>query len=97
MSPEICPNMLNNVLYEKRFGLYIAKSIITGFNENKKPVLDTMDLIGVILKTKDFVVAGMAEGNMYGMCETLWKLDIDEEELFELIVQTLSASVDRDV
>jgi 20S proteasome subunit beta 3 len=30
------------------------------------------------------------------MCETLWKLDMEKEELFETLAQALLASVDRD-
>jgi len=41
-------------------------------------------------------VAGTCTGNLYGMCETLWKLDMEKEELFETLAQALLASVDRD-
>jgi 20S proteasome, alpha and beta subunits len=33
---------------------------------------------------------------MYGMCETLYKKDMEPEELFETLSQALLASVDRD-
>ena len=41
-------------------------------------------------------MAGTCTGNLYGMCETLWKLDMEKEELFETLAQALLASVDRD-
>ena len=96
MTPEVFTNMLSNLLYEKRFGPYFAEPIIAGLDEKNTPYLATMDLIGAISKTKDFVVAGTAPGNMYGMCETLWKPDMEKEQLFETISQALLASVDRD-
>ena len=41
-------------------------------------------------------MAGTCTGNLYGMCETLWKPDMEKEELFETLAQALLASVDRD-
>mmetsp|Transcript_11667 Transcript_11667/g.16729 ORF Transcript_11667/g.16729 Transcript_11667/m.16729 type:complete len:112 (-) Transcript_11667:142-477(-) len=70
--------------------------VISGLDEQGKLFLSTMDLIGAQAGAKDFVVAGTCDGNLYGMCETLYKPDMEEEELFETIAQALLASVDRD-
>ncbi|KAJ0667836.1 putative proteasome endopeptidase complex [Helianthus annuus] len=45
---------------------------------------------------KDFVVAGTASESLYGACESMFKPDMDHEELFETISQALISSVDRD-
>lgn len=97
MTPKVFTNLLSNMLYEKRFGPYFCEPVIAGLDEETgKPFLSTMDLIGAQAASNDFVVAGTCEGNLYGMCETLWKPDMEEEELFETIAQALLASVDRD-
>mmetsp|Transcript_15197 Transcript_15197/g.24841 ORF Transcript_15197/g.24841 Transcript_15197/m.24841 type:complete len:205 (-) Transcript_15197:146-760(-) len=96
MTPKVFTNLLSTMLYEKRFGPYFCEPVIAGLDENGKPFLSTMDLIGAQAAAKDFVVAGTCDGNLYGMCETLYKPDMEEEELFETIAQALLASVDRD-
>ena len=96
MTPKVFTNLMSTMLYEKRFGPYFAEPVIAGLDEHGRPFLSTMDLIGAQAASKDFVVAGTCDGNLYGMCETLYKPDMDEEELFETIAQALLASVDRD-
>ena len=41
-------------------------------------------------------MAGTCTENMFGMCESLWRPDLEPEDLFEVISQCLLASVDRD-
>ena len=96
MTPMVFTNLLSNMLYEKRFGPYFCEPIIAGLDDKGTPHLATMDLIGAQALAKDFVVAGTCTGNLYGMCETLWKPDMEKEELFETLAQALLASVDRD-
>ncbi|KAF9608985.1 hypothetical protein IFM89_012324 [Coptis chinensis] len=45
---------------------------------------------------KDFVVAGTASESLYGACESMYKPNMEAEELFETVSQSLQASVDRD-
>lgn len=96
MTPKVFTNLLSTMLYEKRFGPYFAEPVVAGLDEKGEPFLSTMDLIGAQAAAKDFVVAGTCDGNLYGMCETLYKPDLDQEELFETLAQALLASVDRD-
>mmetsp|Transcript_19808 Transcript_19808/g.35857 ORF Transcript_19808/g.35857 Transcript_19808/m.35857 type:complete len:83 (+) Transcript_19808:80-328(+) len=55
-----------------------------------------MDLIGAPVMTKDFVVSGTCTANLNGMCETMYRPDMEPDDLFETISQCLLASVDRD-
>jgi 20S proteasome subunit beta 3 len=96
LTPKVFSNLLSNLLYEKRFGPYFIEPIVAGLDENNKPFLSGMDLIGAPVYTDDFVVSGTATANMYGMCETLYKKDMEPDELFETLSQALLASVDRD-
>jgi 20S proteasome subunit beta 3 len=51
---------------------------------------------GAEVFTSDFVVAGTCSENLYGMCESLYRPDMEPEELFEVISQALLSAVDRD-
>lgn len=96
MTPKVFTNLVSNLLYEKRFGPYFAEPVIAGLDDKGEPHISSMDLIGAQAASDDFCVAGTCEGNLYGMCETLYKPDMDPEELFETLAQALLASVDRD-
>jgi 20S proteasome subunit beta 3 len=45
---------------------------------------------------KDFIVSGTASDQLFGTCESLWEPDMEPEDLFETISQSLLNSVDRD-
>ncbi|OEL32242.1 Proteasome subunit beta type-3, partial [Dichanthelium oligosanthes] len=45
---------------------------------------------------KDFVVSGTASESLYGACESMYKPNMEPDELFETVSQALMASVDRD-
>jgi 20S proteasome subunit beta 3 len=96
MKPKVFSAMLSSILYEKRFGPYFAEPVVAGLDDDGKPFLSAMDLIGAPVYTDDFVVSGTCTGNLYGMCETLYKPDLEPDDLFETLAQALLASVDRD-
>eukprot|EP00621_Florenciella_sp_RCC1693_P001922 CAMPEP_0182530994 /NCGR_PEP_ID=MMETSP1323-20130603/7487_1 /TAXON_ID=236787 /ORGANISM="Florenciella parvula, Strain RCC1693" /LENGTH=204 /DNA_ID=CAMNT_0024740437 /DNA_START=87 /DNA_END=701 /DNA_ORIENTATION=- len=96
MKPETFSWLLTSVLYEKRFGPYFTEPVVAGLNEKNEPFLSAMDLIGAPVMTKDFVVSGTCTANLNGMCETMYRPDMEPDDLFETISQCLLASVDRD-
>mmetsp|Transcript_26716 Transcript_26716/g.31091 ORF Transcript_26716/g.31091 Transcript_26716/m.31091 type:complete len:205 (-) Transcript_26716:97-711(-) len=96
LTPKVFSNVLSNLLYEKRFGPYFIEPVVAGLDENNQPFLSGMDLIGAPVYTDDFVVTGTATANLYGMCETLYKKDMEPDQLFETLSQALLASLDRD-
>lgn len=97
MTPEVFSSMLSSFLYEKRFGPYFVEPAIAGLHPKTfKPYICTMDLIGCIDSPDDFVVAGTCSEQLYGMCETLWKPDMEPEKLFETISQAMINAFDRD-
>ncbi|KAF9017150.1 20S proteasome subunit beta 3 [Hymenopellis radicata] len=61
-----------------------------------KPFIAATDLIGCLNFAKDFVVAGTASSKLYGVAEGLWEPDLEPEDLFETISQTMLNAVDRD-
>jgi len=55
-----------------------------------------MDLIGAPVYTKDFLVAGTCNEQLYGVCEAMYRPNLPPEDLFETVSQCLLAAVDRD-
>lgn len=97
MTPERFAAMLSSFLYEKRFGPYFVEPVIAGLDpKTYKPFVCNMDLIGCPNVPDDFVVAGTCSEQLYGMCETLWRPDLDPENLFEITAQALMNAFDRD-
>ncbi|ANB11876.1 proteasome core particle subunit beta 3 [Sugiyamaella lignohabitans] len=97
MEPDTFANLVSSSLYEKRFGPYFVGPIVAGLNSKTgKPFICGFDLIGAIDFAKDFIVAGTATDQLYGMCESLWEPDLEPEDLFETISQALLNAQDRD-
>lgn len=46
MKPETFANVVSTMLYEKRFGPYYAEPVVAGLDEDGKPFITGMDLIG---------------------------------------------------
>jgi 20S proteasome subunit beta 3 len=61
-----------------------------------QPFIAATDLIGCINFAKDFVVAGTASSTLFGVAEGLWEPDLEPEDLFETISQTMLNALDRD-
>jgi 20S proteasome alpha/beta subunit len=63
-------------LGENRFGPYFTAPVVAGLQKDGEPFICSMDYIGCINFAKDFVVAGTASTQLYGMCESLWEPDM---------------------
>ena len=51
---------------------------------------------GAMAPTTNFVVYGNNEESLFGVCESMYKENLEPEELFEVIAQCLLAGVNRD-
>ncbi|KAI8129124.1 Proteasome subunit beta type-3 [Lucilia cuprina] len=97
MQPARFSAMLSSFLYEHRFGPYFIEPVIAGLDpKTMEPFICNMDLIGCPNVPDDFVVAGTCGEQLYGMCETLWKPDLEPNQLFEVISQAMINAFDRD-
>ena len=96
MKPEAFSALLSTMLYEKRFGPWFCEPIVAGLKDDDTPFLSGMDLIGAPVFADDFVVSGTCTENLHGMCESLYKPNMNESELFEVLSQCILAAVDRD-
>jgi len=96
IKPSTFGHLVSSMLYEKRFGPYFAAPVIAGLEEDGTPYLCGMDTLGAMEKANDFIVQGTAPESLYGMCESMWRPDMDAEELFETLAQCILSGVDRD-
>ncbi|CAN0350786.1 unnamed protein product [Pylaiella littoralis] len=96
IKPETFSALMSHILYQKRFGPYFVEPIVAGLKADRTPYISAFDLIGAPVITDDFVVGGTCTNNLYGMCESFYRPNMDKDELFETMAQCLLASVDRD-
>jgi 20S proteasome subunit beta 3 len=100
IEPETFMHLVSSTLYERRFGPYFIEPVVAGISKTPsgkvKPFIGATDLIGCINFAKDFVVSGTASDKLFGMAEGLWEPDLEPEDLFETISQTMLNAVDRD-
>ncbi|GAA6040013.1 hypothetical protein JCM8097_004738 [Rhodosporidiobolus ruineniae] len=96
IEPETFTHLVSSTLYERRFGPYFVEPVVAGLNSKNEPFIAATDLIGCINFAKDFVVSGTASEKLFGMAESLWEPELEPEDLFETISQTLLNAVDRD-
>jgi len=96
--PTVLSNMISSILYEKRFGPYLAEPLICGLEgKDDKPFISSMDSLGAVMITSDFVCVGSSSSEaMYGVCESMYRNNMEPEDLFETVSQCLLSSVDRD-
>jgi 20S proteasome subunit beta 3 len=97
IQPKTFMHLVSNILYSRRFGPFFVEPLVAGLDtKTHQPYIATMDLIGCPMETKDFVVGGTCTEQLYGMCESLWRPDMEADDLFETISQALLNAVDRD-
>lgn len=96
IKPSTFSNLVSSTLYEKRFGSYFVQPVIAGLEPDGTPFIDSMDSIGAAEICNDFVVAGTMPEALMGICESLYRPDMDPDELFEIISQCMLSGVNRD-
>jgi len=100
IKPASFGKLVSTLLYEKRFGPYFIEPVIAGLDGENKPYLFASDFIGAPLipdmDSNGFVVSGTCTEQLFGMCESMWRPDLEPEELFETVSQCLLAGFDRD-
>lgn len=96
ITPQAFSALLSSILYEKRFSPWFCEPVVAGLTLENKPFISGMDLIGAPCFSSDFSVSGTCTQNLHGMCEALYKPDMEPEELAEVLSQCLLSAVDRD-
>jgi len=98
MTPKVFANFVSSLLYEKRFGPYFCEPLVAGLQgpNRDEPFICQMDLIGAPVYAEDFVISGTSTYELFGMCESLWRPNLEPEELFEVTAQCLLSASNRD-
>ncbi len=100
IEPEAFAHLVSSSFYEHRFGPFFVEPVIAGLCKTPaggyKPFVASADLIGCLSIAKDFATAGTASEKLYGVAEGLWEPNLEPEDLFETISQTLLNALDRD-
>ena len=96
IKPFVLSNVLSNLLYQQRFSPFLIESIVCGLDETYQPFISCMDILGAKAFTPNFAVGGTCSENLYGICETLWKPNLEPFELFQIISQCLIIGTNRD-
>eukprot|EP00301_Raphidiophrys_heterophryoidea_P015080 c235_g1_i1.p1 GENE.c235_g1_i1~~c235_g1_i1.p1 ORF type:complete len:206 (-),score=52.28 c235_g1_i1:121-738(-) len=97
MKPSTFSSLVSTTLYERRFAPYFVEPVVAGLEgPDNKPFISGMDLLGAPVFADDFVVSGTNVDSLLGACESFYRPDMDEEQLFETLSQALLNGVDRD-
>ena len=91
MSPRVFTHVMSQMLYERRFGPYFCEPIIAGLEfkvdpktNEKEPVpfLSSMDVIGALVYVDSFLCAGTTSDELSGVCEAIYRPDMNPDELY---------------
>ena len=100
MKASTFTKLVSTSLYEKRFGPYMVSPVVAGLDAKPdgsyEPVICNYDSIGCRDEHGKFQVAGTGAQLLYGCCEAFYKEDMNPEQLFEAISNTLLSALDRD-
>ena len=88
--------LIESMLYERRFGPYFTEPVIASMDKDGNVYLCATDLIGAPCEPEDYVCSGTCSESLHGMCEALWRPDMEPEEVFETISQAMLSACDRD-
>lgn len=104
MPVRVFTHVLTQMLYEKRFGPYFIEPLVAGLDwkedengvKQAHPFLAGMDVIGAPVFIDSFLCSGTTSDELHGVCEAMFRPDMNAEELFEVISQCLMSGQDRD-
>ena len=94
MTPQSISALASHYLYSKRMQPHYVEPIVAGLDKGK-PFICSMDCLGSTVRS-NFLAAGTAEKNLFGLAESLYYDDMTDEELFTTGVQIFLNAVDRD-
>lgn len=96
IEPQELANLISAILYSHREQPLMTSPIVVGLDSSNNPYVCGMDCLGCKTEPKSFVATGTASSNLMGMCEILYKEDLNCDDLFIVAVQTFLNSIDRD-
>ena len=95
IDPENVAKVISSTLFNGKG--YFLGPIVVGLNKNMIPYICSMDGIGAQTNSRNFAVVGSAQSGLLAICESLYQLDLDAEELVGLAERCLQLAFQRDV
>mmetsp|Transcript_60457 Transcript_60457/g.148344 ORF Transcript_60457/g.148344 Transcript_60457/m.148344 type:complete len:179 (-) Transcript_60457:128-664(-) len=95
ITPSALAHLTSHVLYNKR-GYYVEPIVVGLMEETHQPFLCSMDMIGALSFSKQFVVSGAASKSLYGTAEALWRENLEPEDLAEVCGKAFQSALERD-
>ncbi|EAK88932.1 possible proteasome component, partial [Cryptosporidium parvum Iowa II] len=89
-------HMTASILYSKRFSPYFVEPIVAGLDNNNVPFIAGYDLIGCLSVCSEFAISGTADNQLFGICESYYRPDLEPDELMEIVSQCMLSGIDRD-
>lgn len=96
LTPQLFINLVASTLYEHRWGPYFVSPVVVGLDAKGNSYVANYDSIGCCTVSDDFQVAGTGQDMLYGTCESFFKRDMNDEQLFECVGQSLTSGINRD-
>jgi len=96
MKPTSFAHLVSAMLYEKRFGPFFCEPIIAGLEFFNKPFICSIDSLGSIETSNNFTCIGSLSNALLGIAESVWKPDLEPDELLQVVARCLLSGVDRD-
>lgn len=95
LTPAALAHLTSHVLYRKR-GYYVEPIVVGLMEKTYQPFLCSMDMIGALSFSKQFVVSGAASKSLYGTAEALWRKGLEANELVEVCGKAFQSALERD-
>jgi 20S proteasome subunit beta 3 len=89
-------NILSRLLYKNRFTPFFTEPILVGIDKKGNPVISSMDIIGAISNSNKFSVSGTCSDGLFGICESFWRPNMSEKDLFKIISKCINFTSNRD-
>lgn len=95
MKPWQLINSTAHMLYQKRFQPFYVSPIVAGIDDDGKAYVCGYDSIGSP-EISNISVSGTASDELMGMCDSIYRENMEPDELVEVIGQCLLAAENRD-
>jgi len=86
--------VLSNYLFSSRFVPYLTETIVGGFDDTGAHII-VLDPLGSMIED-DYAVVGSGAEIAIGVIESNYKSNLKPEELRELAIKAVKASISRD-
>jgi 20S proteasome subunit beta 3 len=96
ITPASLASLLSHVLYGRRRAPYYVEPIVAGLDDQDQPFLCSFDTIGAASASPTFCCAGAAATSLYGTAESLWRPQLQPDELVRVCGQAFTAALERD-